>query len=151
MPTSGEVAALAALAGSLRHLARELQQLERAQAKEWGFTTSQCRVVLELADAGSLPMRELVERLQLESSTVTRIVDNLVRDGLLRRAREQRDRRLVLVQLTERGQASAAALEAAIAGCYRRFLQRLPGSSVQQVVASVRLVRTALEGRPEAG
>lgn len=48
-------------------------------------------------------MNQLSERMSLARSTMTRVVDTLVRDGILERVRDREDRRLVEVQLTEKG------------------------------------------------
>lgn len=144
MSSTGDAATLA---GALRELAHRLQLLERGQVSAFGFTTSQSRVMLEVAGGGSVPMHRLVAGLQLDSSTVTRIVDNLVRDGLLRRARDRHDRRLVLVQLTAEGTATAVVLEEALAASYQLLLGRLPPGAPVQVLESARLLLAALDER----
>jgi DNA-binding MarR family transcriptional regulator len=75
-------------------------------------------------------------------------VDNLVRDGLLQRARDRRDRRLVLVQLTPKGQEAAAVLEEAVVGSYQALLSQLPPGAAERVLESTRLLLAAL-GRME--
>ncbi len=52
---------------------------------------------------GPHPMREVLAALQLKSSTGTVLVDRLCRMKLVRREREERDRRTVLVALTPKG------------------------------------------------
>jgi MarR family transcriptional regulator for hemolysin len=48
--------------------------------------------------------RELADRLSIEGPTLTRHLDRLVADGLVRRVRGDRDRRVSLVELTREGQ-----------------------------------------------
>jgi DNA-binding MarR family transcriptional regulator len=148
MPNTGVTAVPAALAGTLRQLAQKLQLLERGQVSAFGFTSSQSRIMLEVAAGFSVPMHQLAAGLQLDSSTLTRTVDNLVRDGLLQRARDRRDRRLVLVQLTPKGQEAAAVLEEAVAGSYQALLSQLPPGAAERVLESARLLLAAL-GRME--
>ncbi len=63
-------------------------------------------VLLELARAGGkLRIGELGERLVIEPHNVTRLVDRLEAEGLLRRQRMREDRRQVLAVLTEKGAA----------------------------------------------
>lgn len=148
MPNTGATAVPAALAGALRQLAHKLQLLERGQVSAFGFTSSQSRIMLEVAAGGSVPMHQLAAGLHLDSSTLTRSVDNLVRDGLLQRARDKRDRRVVLVQLTPRGQETTAALEEVVAGSYLALLSQLPPGAAERVLESTRLLLAAL-GRIE--
>jgi MarR family 2-MHQ and catechol resistance regulon transcriptional repressor len=62
------------------------------------------RVVEHLGIEGPRMMRELAEHLTLAVNSMTGIVDNLERKGLVRRQRSEEDRRIVRVELTERGQ-----------------------------------------------
>lgn len=144
MPNTGATAVPAALAGALRQLAHKLQLLERGQVSAFGFTSSQSKIMLEVAAGGSVPMHQLAAGLQLDSSTLTRSVDNLVRDGLLQRARDRSDRRVVLVQLTPKGREAAAALEEVVAGSYQALLGRLPPGAAERVLESARLLLAAL-------
>jgi DNA-binding MarR family transcriptional regulator len=62
------------------------------------------RAVLQhLAGAGPLTIGELGDHLDRAQSVISEIVDHLERDGLLERLRDPRDRRRVLVWLTDAG------------------------------------------------
>jgi DNA-binding MarR family transcriptional regulator len=50
-----------------------------------------------------LPLGKLSERLQVHPATVTSIVDRLEQQGLVRRARREGDRRIVLAELLDPG------------------------------------------------
>ncbi len=65
--------------------------------------SSPARILLgTLEGAGRpLPHNELAERLFVTGASVTSIVDTLERKGLVRRVRQESDRRVVLVELTE--------------------------------------------------
>jgi DNA-binding MarR family transcriptional regulator len=56
-----------------------------------------------LAEAGPLSQRALVDRLQLDKSSMVYIIDELERQGLAERRRDSRDRRIHAVHLTDRG------------------------------------------------
>ncbi|HET9932502.1 MAG TPA: MarR family winged helix-turn-helix transcriptional regulator [Polyangiaceae bacterium] len=64
------------------------------------------RAVLQhLALTGPLTIGEMAQHLSRAQSVVSEIVDHLERDGLLERMRDARDRRRVLVWLSQSGQA----------------------------------------------
>ena len=64
------------------------------------------RAVLQhLALTGPLTIGEMAQHLSRAQSVVSEIVDHLERDGLLERMRDARDKRRVLVWLSEKGQA----------------------------------------------
>ena len=78
--------------------------LQRGEKRCFGVTMSQCVALETLHREGPMPVRELSQRLGLDTSTVTRLVDVLVRDGMAQRARDEAgDRRRVFVSLSETG------------------------------------------------
>jgi DNA-binding MarR family transcriptional regulator len=62
-----------------------------------------------LAEAGPLSQRALVDRLQMDKSSMVYIIDELERQGLAQRRRDPRDRRIYAVHLTDRGHDRLAA------------------------------------------
>lgn len=71
--------------------------------KEFGLTESQLGVLEALYHLGPLPQGELCRKILRSGSNVTTVVDNLERDRLVRRIRDETDRRVQIVHLTERG------------------------------------------------
>jgi DNA-binding MarR family transcriptional regulator len=75
------------------------------------------RAVLQhLALTGPLTIGEMARHLSRAQSVVSEIVDHLERDGLLERMRDPRDKRRVLVWLTELGLAEHTRSQEVLAG-----------------------------------
>jgi len=129
----------------IQKLVRVFQLFERDQIKVFGFTTSQCYCMLELLKSDGLTMYELSERMNLNTSTMTRIVDKLVRDKFLFRERHEDDRRIVIVKLTEEGKLSALQLRDSINQYYKKIITNLPTGHVTDVLNSVSLLLNAFE------
>jgi DNA-binding MarR family transcriptional regulator len=128
---------------------QRLHALQRGEKCCFGVTLSQCLILELLHRQGPLTTRDLAEQLGLDSSTVTRVVDVLVRDQKLRRARdEQRDRRRVFVSLTARGRALAEKLEASGDAYCRQILERIPPESREDVTRALRVLLEAIDGLP---
>lgn len=72
-----------------------------AIAAEFDLTPLQARCLLQLGQAQ--PMRELAEHLACEPSNVTGLADRLEAAGLVERVAGETDRRVKLLQLTDRG------------------------------------------------
>lgn len=72
---------------------------------ETGLSISQFGVLEILYHLGPLSPRDLCAKLLRSSGNVTLILDNLEKRELIRRERDQRDRRMVTIHLTEAGQA----------------------------------------------
>lgn len=73
--------------------------------KDYGLTESQFAVLEAIHHLGPLSQGQLCQKILRSGSNVTTVVDNLERDKLVRRERDEADRRVQIVQLTERGRA----------------------------------------------
>jgi DNA-binding MarR family transcriptional regulator len=74
---------------------------------------------------GGLPALEVRDRLITPVPDITRLVDKLVEQKLVRRMRTEEDRRVVLLTLTERGQKLVDRLRAPIRKMHTRQLGHL--------------------------
>ncbi len=74
-----------------------------SQLRTEGLTTGQLGVLEALLHLGPMVQSRLAEKLLKSPSNITTILDNLERDGLIRRTRGRRDRRAVEISLTEGG------------------------------------------------
>jgi MarR family transcriptional regulator, organic hydroperoxide resistance regulator len=129
----------------VKKLVRILQLFEKDQIKPFGVTTSQCYCLLELLKSESLNMCELSDKLNLSISTVTRVIDNLVRDELILRNRDENDRRIVILSLSEKGRKTAEELFKNISQYYKRILMNIPSGELRQVLNSVSLILDSFE------
>lgn len=73
--------------------------------KDFGLTESQFAVMEALYHLGPLQQGELCRKILRSGSNVTTVVDNLERDGMVRRVRDDADRRIQIVHLTDQGRA----------------------------------------------
>jgi DNA-binding MarR family transcriptional regulator len=70
---------------------------------ERGLTMPQLRVLFMLAENAERPAGDLAQELGVSPSTVTGITDRLARQGLIVRKEDPRDRRVVLLALSDEG------------------------------------------------
>lgn len=90
-----------------------------------GVTLAQCHTLIELK-ASRLSLTGLAAALGLDSSTLSRTVDGLVRAGLVERAEDASDRRSLRLTLTPAGRAKVAFIDAT---CNRYYAALLAGMS----------------------
>jgi DNA-binding MarR family transcriptional regulator len=95
---------------SYRRALRQFQRLVGVQMKSCSCSVSlpQCLILLELDEHGQMTMSQLAAALRLDHSTLSRTVDGLVRNKLIARLRDESDRRLVWVRLTDHGARTCA-------------------------------------------
>ena len=129
----------------IQKLVRVFQLFERDQIKTHGFTSSQCYAMFEIFKVGSLTMNELSEKMNLDSSTMTRVIDKLVRDKLVNRDRDNSDRRIVVVSLTEKGNKATTELSSSVNEYYRKIVKGIPSGEVLDVLQSVAKLLKAFE------
>lgn len=65
---------------------------------------AQYLLLFSLADSGAGSSRDIAVAAELAPATVTQMLDSLEAHGLVKRSRSERDKRVVLISLTERGQ-----------------------------------------------
>ncbi|TQN31736.1 MarR family transcriptional regulator [Haloactinospora alba] len=90
---------------------RALTGLYRELLAGTGLTYPQYLVMLVLWEQGTVPVKELGERLRLDSGTLSPLLRRLETSGLVRRIRSSQDERVVRVALTQRGTALRDSVE----------------------------------------
>jgi MarR family 2-MHQ and catechol resistance regulon transcriptional repressor len=74
------------------------------------ITPSQFAVLESLYHLGSMNQGEVSTKVLKSGSNMTTVIDNLERDGLVRRERHEKDRRVINVHLTEAGKKKVEAV-----------------------------------------
>lgn len=100
--------------------ARKVTGLYRPVLDPLGLTYTQYVVMLALWEQDAVSVRELGDRLYLDSGTLTPLLKKLEAQGRIVRARSHSDERLVIVSLTDEGRAlkdAAADVPARVASC----------------------------------
>jgi DNA-binding MarR family transcriptional regulator len=114
---------------AIRLLEREITGQLRSETGCCGVSLAQCHTLLELDSAGPLSLSELAGRFALDQSTLSRTVDNMVREGWLKRAANPDDRRAVRLDLTASGKKKAQSIHA---GCDEFYTRLFDGLSPKQ-------------------
>jgi DNA-binding MarR family transcriptional regulator len=98
--------------GLMRRLVRERRMRDPLADLHTNLTGPQIHVLANLGVAGvPMPMHELAHQINASSPAMTGIIDRLERQGLVQRVRDDDDRRVVLISLTEDGRAAVAVFE----------------------------------------
>ncbi|MBZ4654949.1 MAG: MarR family transcriptional regulator [Peptococcaceae bacterium] len=137
------------LAGELREMIRLLMRrlgvLEKSEASCCGITLGQCHALIEIGRAGEISLNELAELLNVDNSTMSRTVNNLVSNELIERVINPEDRRYVKITLTEKGEQMFKEIEENMGSYFKHILEAIPEDKHQQVVESLRLLMGAFK------
>jgi len=125
---------------------QRVNALQRDEKRCFGVSLSRCVTLETLLREGPLPVNELASRLGLDASTVTRSIDGLVREALVRRTRDERqDRRRVFIALTARGRTLAQKLEQCADAYSEQILARIPRERREDVLYALGVLVKAVD------
>ena len=111
---------------SLRKITRAIDLHSRQLSKEFMLTGPQVVCLRHLQRFGSTLPSVLSKEVSLSQATITGILDRLENQGLVKRQRDERDRRRVNVRLTERGKNLASAAPVPLQDKFLSSLSQLP-------------------------
>jgi DNA-binding MarR family transcriptional regulator len=129
-----------------------VETLERELDEIGGLPLSWYDVLaqLSIAPEQGLRMNELADSVLLSKSGVTRLVDRMVRAGLLKRTACATDRRVVYPALTDKGRKLYEKASPIIRrGVEEHFIGRLTDAEAKAMKSALAKVLSALEERPE--
>ena len=123
---SGHPATGAFLPDLLARASHTLVQGFAEELRKRGTSLPAWRVLAALHASPGQTVTGLAEASLLQQPTMTKLLDRMARDGLVARAQDARDRRVVRVALTPDGEAKVAELVAAAARYEAEVLARSP-------------------------
>jgi DNA-binding MarR family transcriptional regulator len=133
-----------------RLFARSVLRFDPGRLEAWvelGLTMTQLRVLFLLwADDGA-SAGVLAERLNVTPSTLTRIVDRLVRQRLVRRDADDDDRRLVRHRLSDSGADTVRELERGGRARMNEVMDRLSPAQLERLVLALDDFAAALDAQ----
>lgn len=125
---------LSARIGGQMYLAHRYARAATNEAlREFGIELRHLGVLNMLAQDGPMNQRALVDRLQLDKSSMVYVIDELERQGLAERRRDPRDRRSYQVSITDAGRERVTAAAAATAVVMDRLCEPLSGQERRQL------------------
>ena len=105
----------------------------------------QCHVLVEVGRHKTLSVNDLAQLLNLDKSSVSKTVDNLVNSGLLQRESSPEDRRYVVLTLSPEGHLAYEDIESRMEAHFTKILQAIPAEKHTQVIESLDLFTRALK------
>jgi DNA-binding MarR family transcriptional regulator len=135
---------------SLLRTADALARGAEALLKPYSLSATQYNILRILRGAGEkgLACREVGCRLISRDPDITRLLDRMESRGLIARAREARDRRVVRTRITAEGLRLLDELDKPVHELHRRQLRHLPGKELRQLAKLLDRARGRVEEAP---
>jgi len=121
---------------SFTQLSRLINQLMRAQCFGETITVQQC-YTLEALVEGDKTMNQLASQVGLHQSTLTRVVEKLEKQNLVKRVRKDTDQRTVVVEITDSGRQAHSRLEAQTLDMIAVLMGLMPENRQKEVVRAL--------------
>ncbi|NPV93197.1 MAG: MarR family transcriptional regulator [Firmicutes bacterium] len=84
-------------------LRKTQKQFNYRYAREYGITVAQSFILFSLLECDGMNIKKLAERLSIDNSAITGLIDRLVKEGLVERRVDPEDRRAFRIFLTDKG------------------------------------------------
>ncbi|NKX45151.1 MarR family winged helix-turn-helix transcriptional regulator [Roseicyclus persicicus] len=110
---------IAVLAGRLS------REFSRFYQERFGLSRAEWRVMAHLSQEAEVSVREIHARVDMDKSKVSRAATRLEEAGIVTKQVSQRDRRLVVLALTDKGSAMMAELAGAARAYHDELIGRL--------------------------
>jgi DNA-binding MarR family transcriptional regulator len=110
-----------------------------------GVTFHQFMILDAVAKEKELHMADLHKILSVEKSTTTRLVNPLIKKGLIRRDKADHDFRAIKLTLTGKGKETHKNVQVCLTDFFQRVLGNIPAKKRADVLESVKMFITAIK------
>jgi DNA-binding MarR family transcriptional regulator len=132
----------------LQLLVRRFGLLQKDGAQCCGVSVVQSHIIYELYKRPNISLNELSELLSIDTSTLSRQVQQLVESELVQRLADPKDRRYVVLSLTEKGLAQHKDIAKTMEDYVNGIFQNVPPDKKAQVLESLQILSDAMSQSP---
>ncbi|MCA1059884.1 MarR family transcriptional regulator [Rossellomorea aquimaris] len=128
---------------------RHIQQEMGIALKDMNLTGPQFFILYLLSTSEDMKSTELAEKLDVKPSAITVMIDRLLKNDLVARERDEKDRRIVKLQLTSLGREIFEKAKGKRREIFSRYLAYLGEEDVDQLVTIYEKLAAAVENNTE--
>lgn len=146
---NGEKKGKMELIGEIIQLERQISRaLRKDELEAWmnlNLTIAQLKSLFFISNKKSTNLTMLAQALRVTPSNVTGIVDRLVEQGLVSRKENPENRRVLILEVTEKGEALVASLRERIADQLSKVLSRLSEEQLSTLAQGLKFLAESVE------
>ena len=129
----------------VKHSGVLMTQVAGRRFESLPITFMQWLVLMHVGRQEHMSASQLSAHLGYDMGALTRVVDGLVRRGLLRRERSRRDRRAVEIAITAAGRRQAQLGKGAVVELLNRVLESFTNQEIETLIALLQRLMTHLQ------
>ncbi len=130
---------------ALRRITRAIDLHSKKLQRETGLTTSQLLLLEAVVKLDTSTPSNIAKEVQLSQATVTNLVDRMERNELVLRQKSTADKRVVEVQLTEKGRQMVKRAPEPLQAGFLREYRKLQRWEQHQLIASMQKVAALMD------
>ena len=135
----------------IRLFREAMRKLQRSSSWQWkndaaccGITAAQCHALLEIGKNSEITLVDLASILELDTSTLSRTIDNMVQANLVERKTNPEDRRYLSITLTKKGVEIFNDINYTFDQFYTDIFADIPLEKQAQIIESINMLANAL-------
>jgi len=121
------------------------QERMQYQCDRFSLPDAELRCLLLFGDERYLTAKGIAQKMNVVKSRVTKIVDGLVRRGLVQRVKDPEDSRVTLLSLTAEGQQKLNDINMFLSDVHREVLTRMSSEQRHHILSNLELLKTAMQ------
>lgn len=124
----------------LRSICFDIKQKGREILQDYDITPPQFNALQFLVNEGEMTISELSSKLFLAPSTITDLIDRMEKNQLVIRSREAADRRIVKIQVQEKGNVLIRQVIERRCDYLKSLLKEMPASDMESLIGYLKII-----------
>ncbi|MFH1985840.1 MAG: MarR family winged helix-turn-helix transcriptional regulator [Pseudomonadota bacterium] len=121
------------------------QERIQYQSERFGLPDAELRCLKLFESERYLTAKGIAHRMNVVKSRVTKIIDGMVRKGMVQRVKDPEDSRITLLSLTSKGQAKLDAINDFLSDVHQEVLNRLVPEQRTIMLSNLEVLKTAMQ------
>ena len=121
------------------------QERMQYQCDRFNLPDAELRCLILFGEERYLTAKVIAQKMNVVKSRVTKIVDGLVRRGLVQRVKDPEDSRVTLLSLTGDGQKKLTETNFFLEDVHREVLARMSSEQRHHILSNLELLKTAMQ------
>ncbi|MGD1817673.1 MAG: MarR family transcriptional regulator [Pleomorphochaeta sp.] len=122
-----------------------IKNAQSSESQALNLNSTQVHVVLLLRKFKVLKMSDLTKHINVVKSSITNIIDSLEKLNLVKRSRDENDRRIIFVSLSNKGIELSESLRGAVFNSFNNSLKALNADDKEKFALSLEIIDEYLD------